>query len=48
VEFRQAPGEPVPLAAVVPGGLTTLQKALVIVGAAAACWVPLIVAVAYI
>lgn len=48
VEFRQAPAEPVPLAAVVPGGLSPLQKTLAIVGAAVACWVPLIVAVAYI
>ncbi|MBV1687366.1 PilZ domain-containing protein [Novosphingobium sp. G106] len=48
VEMRQASAESVPLAAVVPGGLTPLQKALVIGGAAAACWVPLIVAVAYI
>lgn len=48
VEFREAPAEPVPLAAAAPGSLSPLQKTAIIVGAAAACWLPIIAAVAYL
>jgi len=47
VEFRTAPTEPVPLAAAAPGDLTPLQKTVVIVSAAVACWVPIVAAVVY-
>ena len=50
-EFRDAAAgaehDNVPIAAAVPGALSPLQKTLVIVGAAAACWVPIIAAVIY-
>lgn len=39
--------EYVPLAATAPGELSPLQKTLVIVSAATACWVPIIAAVVY-
>jgi hypothetical protein len=48
-EFRDQTAAPeyVPLAAAVPGALSPLQKTAIIVGAATACWVPIIAAVAY-
>lgn len=48
-EFREATATPeyLPLAAAAPGALSPLQKTAIIVGAATACWVPIIAAVAY-